>query len=60
MVFGAGSTDGSATTCLTCNSTAYLLSSLCYTSCPVGYYPSTPICSSCMSNCLTCANYSSC
>lgn len=59
-MYGAGFTDGSSTTCLTCTASQYLLNSVCYSSCPSGYYISSSICAACMSNCINCTSYNTC
>ena len=60
MIYGTNYTNGSPTTCLSCNSTMFLLNSICYSSCPQGYYASGTICSACQPNCFTCTTYNQC
>lgn len=60
LMYGTNFTNGSADICFACQINFYLLNSICYQTCPAGYYPTGSICAPCMSNCLSCSNYSSC
>jgi proprotein convertase subtilisin/kexin type 5 len=46
--------------CIACNPPRNLLQGQCITNCPSGYYPSSNICQSCSSNCLSCTSASTC